>query len=388
MRDCILHLADLHLGAQVSEKLRELDAGSFDSFSRSRDALPERLADWIGESESRVGLVVIAGDLFHSHRPSDQVADRARAALARIAAAVPLVTVPGNHDEYSYAECIYRRSGSRWPGELATAAQPAETWRGELDGGAQVSVTAVTYEAGKSRPGTAVQFPPAPKDRFCVAVVHGTASDHFSGLIVEGERCFTVSHRQVSEAGYRYLALGHIHARSQWTIGRSTAVYPGPPVGPSPSDPGSGALTLVEPGSSGHGVHLVDDADLIGRRWDEHGVDVAPGEGPGELAERLCAGLVHEDRLVPVVRLGGSVDREGFAGELQQLLLESGLVVLVESGGVSLAPPPDLEVLLKEQSLAGEFARAWDGWRKAEQPDEVHAVRVLREGFAALGRGR
>lgn len=386
MRDCILHLADLHLGAPVTGKLRDLDAATFDEFEGSREGLLGRLADWIGLPECRVGLVVIAGDLFHSHAPPKAVAERARQAVAKMAAAVPVLTVPGNHDEYSYAKCIYRQG--RWPGQLVTCTDPAEVWRGELESGSQVAVTAVTYEAGKARPGTTVQFPAAQSDGYGVAAVHATASDYFSGVTLEGERCFKVSHKQVAEAGYRYLALGHIHARNQWTIGRCTAVYPGPPVGPSPADCGSGTLTLAEPGASGAGLHVVDDPELLGWRWDPQRVSVGPGEEPRQLAARLDRVLPRDARQVPVVELTGSVDREDYDGELQQLLVECGRSVLVESRSASLAPPPDLELLLEEESLAGEFVRRWQQWRRQEQPDEAHATHTLREGFAALQRGR
>ncbi len=384
MRDCILHLADLHLGAPISEKLRQLDAASCDAFGRSRDDLPARLADWIDAPECPVGLVLIAGDLFHHHQPPDELADRTRRALAKIAADVPVVTVPGNHDEYSYAQCVYRRG--HWPGQLVTATEPAEVWRGELEGGRPVVVAAVTYEAGKARPGGSVQFPAVEADRFGVAVVHGTVSDYFSGVVVEGERCFTISHRQVAEAGYRYLALGHIHAQNQWTIGNCTAVYPGPPVGPSPADCGSGRLTVLRSGASALPLQTVDDAGLLGWRWDEQSVQVAPGETSQELAERLARALPCEDHRVPVVQLSGSVDREDFETELQRRLLEAGRRVLVEGRSVSLAPPPDLDVLLEEESLAGEFVRRWRQWQESEQPQQAHAAAVLREGFAALKR--
>lgn len=391
MRDCILHLADLHLGAPVTGKLQELDAGSHGEFQRSRDGFLARLADWIATPECRVGLVIIAGDLFHHHQPPDDVAARTRRALARVAATVPVVTVPGNHDEYSYARCVYRQGP--WPGRLITSAEPDEAWQGELEDGSRVVVTAVTYEAGKARPGATVRFPATDPNRFGVAVAHGTVSDYFSGVVLEGERCFTIDHQQVADADYRYLALGHIHARNQWTIGNCTAVYPGPPVGPSPSDHGSGLLTLVQPGPSALPLHTVNDPDLLGWRWDVRRVDVGPGERPQELAERLDRTLPREARRVLAVELTGSVDREQFAGELQQLLAQAGRAVLIEGRAVSLTPPPDLQVLLEEQSLAGEFVRRWQQWREADQPDEAHAVRVLREGFAALcintvGRGR
>ncbi len=386
MRDCILHLADLHIGATVTEKLRELDVQTFDRFADSRHTFPARLADWIGQPNCRVGLVLIAGDLFHNHQPPTEAAAATRRDLAKIAAVVPLITVPGNHDEYSYADCIYRHDRATWPGILAAEPQPAEVWRGSLESGAQVAVTAATYEAGKSRPGTVVELPEAAAGHFCTAVLHGTASDRFSELVVEGERCFKVAHRQAAEAGYRYLALGHIHARSQWTTARCTAVYPGPPVGPSPSDPGAGTLTLAEPGASGAGLHLVDDPDLIGWQWDVHHLDVAPGEEPHELAQRIDGSLARQQRRVAVLELTGSVDRGGFETELQQLLLQAGRTVLVESRAVSLTPPPDLPVLLEEESLIGEFARMWKQWCIEERPDEPHANVVLREGLAAMRR--
>jgi len=380
----LLHLADLHLGAAVTPRLQELDATAAASLDRSRQQLLWRLADWVSLPASRVGLVVIAGDLFHHHAPPQELADRTRQALARMAAVVPVITVPGNHDEYSYANCVYRQGS--WPGRLVTETQPSVVWEGELESGCRVCVSGVAYEAGKLPPGGTPAFPQPDDGRLGIAVVHGTVRDHYREAVVEGERCFRVSHAQAAEAGYRYLALGHVHTSREWTIGPCTAVYPGPPVGPGPSDPGTGSVLMVVPGPGGVVLRRVDDAELLGPRWHAEAVRPEPGEKPKDLADRLLPRLPADPGRIVALTLRGSVDRENYAAELQQAFLEAGRAVLVEAESLSIAAPPDVDALAQEQTLTGEFVRLWREWKQSDQPKEAHALRVLHEGLAALGR--
>lgn len=377
MRDCLLHLADLHLGAPVSARLQLLDPGLHQAMQRSRDSLLSRLAAWIADPLSRVGLVLIAGDLFHTYRPEADLASRARAALAQIAAQVPVVTVPGNHDEYSYADGVYRQGA--WPGILVKEAEPHEVWRGELDEAGSWGVCSAAYVAGAVPPGSRLVFPPV--DRRAVALAHATLSDHFSGL---ADRCFQLEHKQVATAGYRYLAAGLIHKSQRWRHGDCEALYPGPPVGPSPSDPGSGSLALVEMRPNALRIQRVEEPELLGHRWLCRAVQVAPGEKPPQVAQRCLPLLADDPRQIAVLSLEGSVDSEDFAAQMQARLLELGRTAVVEMADVILAPPPDLETLLQEQTLAGEFARAWRDWRRENKPHADYAARVLHEGLDAL----
>ncbi len=386
MRDCVLHLADLHLGAAVSEALEKLDESAARGLAEARNALLDRLADWVGGASSRVGLVVIAGDLFDSHAPPAEVAQRTRQALAKMAAVVPVITVPGNHDEYSYPSGIYRRSSDSWPGLLVSQSSPGRVWDGELGGGTRVCVAAVTYEAGKTPPGGTPAFPPPEHGRLGIAVVHGTVQDYYSATVVEGERCFRVSHSQAAQAGYQYLAMGHIHRPRQWTKGTCLAGYPGPPVGPRPSDPGAGFVLLVQLGRAGPKWVPVEDPALVGPRWHVDRVAPDPGEKPKQLAARLAPRLPRDPGWIVALCLHCTVDRPSYAGELQEAFLERGQTVLVEADAVRIAPPPDLESLRREETFAGEFVRAWDLWRQSKQPDEATALRVLHEGLSALGR--
>ena len=58
----------------------------------------------------RVHAVLLAGDLFDSHRPPARVVDLARRELARLReAGIPVLAVPGTHDSLLQPDCIYRR---------------------------------------------------------------------------------------------------------------------------------------------------------------------------------------------------------------------------------------------------------------------------------------
>src|SRR5438128_7423871 len=90
MRDSILHLADLHLGAPVAARLDELLPTAHAKLERSRNTFLIRLADWVAAPENRVGLVLLAGDRFQHHPPTEQLANTARLARGRIATVVPV----------------------------------------------------------------------------------------------------------------------------------------------------------------------------------------------------------------------------------------------------------------------------------------------------------
>ena len=91
----IAHLADVHLGYRAYSRLtsngvnqREVDV--FRAFSETLDLLPGLEPD----------LVIIAGDLFHSVRPSNFAVQHAFRLLAefRSRSAAPVVIIGGNHD--------------------------------------------------------------------------------------------------------------------------------------------------------------------------------------------------------------------------------------------------------------------------------------------------
>lgn len=89
----ILHTADSHIGAALPARPRQIGPRRgddlVDSFSRALDAARAHAVD----------LVIHAGDLFDSARPSARALAAAAEPLLRVAAGgTPVVIVPGNHE--------------------------------------------------------------------------------------------------------------------------------------------------------------------------------------------------------------------------------------------------------------------------------------------------
>ena len=60
---------------------------------------------------------MIVGDLFETHCPEEPLVAAAVAQLRRLEqAGIPVVTVPGNHDEITYPNSVYQTRRDDWPG--------------------------------------------------------------------------------------------------------------------------------------------------------------------------------------------------------------------------------------------------------------------------------
>ena len=126
----LLHVADLHmgwghgyLGGRSAERRAEADG------------VIDRIVEFALDPDHRIKAVLVAGDLFDSPNPPEETSGRVIAALTRLeGAGIRVVTVPGNHDEYSYPDSVYRRHEGRWPGILITSPEPGFATVLELGG--------------------------------------------------------------------------------------------------------------------------------------------------------------------------------------------------------------------------------------------------------------
>ena len=99
----LAHLADLHLGFRAYHRLvpgrdggaaPRYNAREYDVATAFRTALDRII-------ELEVDLVLVAGDVFHTVRPSNAAIAAAFRQFARLSAAlpdVPVVIIAGNHD--------------------------------------------------------------------------------------------------------------------------------------------------------------------------------------------------------------------------------------------------------------------------------------------------
>jgi DNA repair protein SbcD/Mre11 len=227
----ILHTADVHL---------DLDSYAADPHTRRyRNVIHQAFSTVIDLAiQENVDLVLIAGDLFDSNRPSDAVVDFAVQELRR--AGRPTVVIPGNHDCLN-TQSVYRRV------DLA-AACPDLLFISHPDGERhQVSAQNLVLWGRGMVEHEPTYHPlggmPRPQgDAWHIALGHGFFMDDD----VPSYRSSPIYAGEIRASGWDYVALGHCHAFSDVSQGPVTAYYSGAP-GFFPGAHGAdGYVALVE----------------------------------------------------------------------------------------------------------------------------------------------
>ncbi len=370
----ILHLADLHLGWKPAFMARE----QAEERRRRRDGLLARAVDLALDPGRRIGLVVIAGDLFDTHCPEEPLVAAAVAQLRRLEqAGIPVVTVPGNHDEITYPNSVYQTRRDGWPGLLVTNPHPAHVATIEAQG-ETVHLYSLAYTGGVTQTRPAIrQFPRLDQPGLHVAIFHGTLGD---GL---GDRSLPLDPDALGRAGYDYIALGHIHKPSEVRLGRGLAVYPGAVEGKGFDDPGTRQFTIasVEPG----GVTLERVPDPAAQRVAVHDLDVSGLPGAARV-EAAVAALADPEAIVRV-RLTGTapelLDAEAIEAACAHRFFH--LEVVDETDALS---PALLDRWAGERTILGEFIRRMRRQMEEEQDEGERAIleEALRRGVQAMRR--
>ncbi|MFO8060895.1 MAG: DNA repair exonuclease [Bacillota bacterium] len=298
-----LHLADLHLGWSPSF----LEGDRRAARRRERDAALRRAVDWALRED--VHFVLIAGDLFDSHAPGRGTAREAAEQLARLErAGLRVITVPGNHDEISYHNSIYRREGDSWPGYLVTDPMPAHCLSFEVSG-TSVHLYSMAYTGGVTNVSGLGQLPRLSEGGIHIGVFHGSLDWD------AGERSLPLSSRALERAGYHYTALGHIHRHQVTRVGGGLCCYAGMVEHKSLAEPGVGHLTIV---SAADDEITLEKPPLPARdhRWET--IDVSPLSDQDELIRR-CRELANPEAVVGV-QLRGAATFPLIPGQLQDAL--------------------------------------------------------------------
>lgn len=401
----ILHLADLHLGAAHSY-LGDRAAAR----AKETDAVMERVADWLtGPGAGKVGAVLIAGDLFDDPRPSDALAGAVVRAIRRIEeAGIPTITVPGNHDEWTYPDGVYRKYERSWPGRLVTEPEPSIVATLDLDGTAIEIVSCAFLQGRNPAPGQWKSPLPGTREPGVrrVGVFHGTLTQ-LGSFIAEGPRAFPLDLDRLAGWGLDYVALGHIHRRRDFHSGSCLALYPGPIEGLGFADAGSRVATLVDlSGTSARlqpvdaraaGIRarevIVETVDMAGVTDEAHLeariVEIAGAAGTAG-ASGASPGAAGKDAPKPIARivLGGRPSFQLQTEELQRRLAGAfeHLEIEAASAGASLGA---WESLAAQRTLEGIFvSKVLE--KRAEETDPERAGfwdEVAEEGLRSLGRG-
>lgn len=362
-----LHLADLHLGwspKRLGTKAPERQ--------KQRDTLIQRAVDYA--LEEKLELVVIAGDLFETHRPSDALAQTVLTQLRRLMdAGVQLITTPGNHDEITYADSVYHKYKDEWPGVLVMNPIPAHVTT-LFVAGDPVHVYSLAYTGGITPASEPLRdLPRLSASGFHLAVFHGT--------IGKGdERSLPLDRGALEAAQYDYVALGHIHQPSVTQFGRTPVVYSGCLEGKGFDDPGVPYWTVIEVSGS---KATVTKPELGVQPIIVKELDVTPLDSQ-DAVEKVIAGLVDNDTMVRVRLTGAlhfSLDAEALERRYRDAFYYLELRDETDAIGEKL-----LEVWAAERTIRGVFVkRMWDKLQAATSEQERQQVtRALRYGVRAL----
>jgi DNA repair protein SbcD/Mre11 len=198
----LVHLSDLHLGYRQYQRLtpggvnqREADVAA--TFRASIERVIELEPD----------VVIVAGDIFHTVRPTNQAILHAFMQFARLAQALPNATimlVAGNHDTPRSSETggilqLFTQLG------LCVVDREARQFS-FADG--RLSILAVPDVPGLVRPA----LTPDPNAEFNVLVIHGEVQGMLPESVTAADRAAVeISREEIGAARWDYVALGHYH---------------------------------------------------------------------------------------------------------------------------------------------------------------------------------
>lgn len=207
----IAHLADLHLGYRAYHRVtaRGVNTREADVSSAFRQAI-ERVITLAPD------LVLIAGDVFHTVRPSNSaIADAFRqfSLLAASLPDVPIVMIAGNHDSPRSSDtgnilALFREI----PGVVVVAEEASAVRLEAID----ASVLCLPHNALTAESQTVLE--PDAQARHNVLMLHGTVG----GNVAEQKLRYVseyggamVHDTQIGPRRWEYVALGHYHIATE-----------------------------------------------------------------------------------------------------------------------------------------------------------------------------
>jgi DNA repair exonuclease SbcCD nuclease subunit len=298
----LVHLSDIHLGfrqyqRQTRAGINQREADVATSLRRVIDVVIELRPD----------LVLIAGDVFHTVRPTNPAILHAFLQFSRLKQMLPdttVVMVAGNHDTPRTAEtgCILRLFSPL--GITVVEGEPKRITFHERD----LSILAVP-DMAQGRP----RLEPDPSAKYNVLLLHGEIEGVLPKYGRELDRApMEITLEELGAQRWDYVALGHYHV---YRPVAENAFYSGSLDYTSTNPWGE----LIEERESGHGGKGIIEHDLANnthkfhaippeRRW----VDLAPlsgaGLSPASLDEAIrealdnCEGGIDEKIVRLVVR--------------------------------------------------------------------------------------
>ncbi len=379
----ILHAADLHIDSPLGG-LTAYEGAPVDEIRGATRRATENLIEAAIDHE--VALVVLAGDIFDGDWPDYGTGLFWHAQLDRLAEAdIPVVSVAGNHDARS------RISRNLTLPSNVTALSTSEPEAVTFDD-LGVQVIGRGYATRDETSDLTEAYPDADPGLFTIGLLHTSLTGrpghaNYAPTTVDALR----------SKGYRYWALGHVHAREvvhedPWIV------FPGNTQGRHARETGPKGATLVtiEDGEVAAVEHLV--LDVV--RWDRCTIDatdhVSVDDVRSSVADRFATIVDDADGRLAAVRVeitGASpvhaelwADPHGFEADVRASANARGRL-WVEKVKVDTTRPADLAAA-RADDVVGALAARIDALRA--DPDALaayeHVFADLRKKLGADAR--
>lgn len=198
----LVHLSDLHLGYRQYQRLTPggVNQREADVAATFRAAIERVIA-------LRPDVIVVAGDVFHSVRPTNQAILHAFIQFGRLVQALPeaiVLLVAGNHDTPRSTETggilqLFAQLGlTVVDREARRLAFPDR----------ELSILAVPDVPNMVRP----SLTPDPDARINLLVLHGEVQGMLPANVLAADRApVEISHEELGASRWDYVALGHYH---------------------------------------------------------------------------------------------------------------------------------------------------------------------------------
>lgn len=369
----LLHVADVHLGAPL---------GNFEGYAAHRrehvEAAFRRTVD--AALAERVHAVLLAGDLFDTHRPEARVVELARRELARLReAGIPVLAVPGTHDSLLLPDCVYRREDLP-----IDRLFDAPTFDGpyRLDaGGTPVWIYGIA--ADPRRPGGWTSLTRTADEGIHVALVHAACKDRPDWTIQPEDLPFDAA--DLPRMGMDYVALGHYHNQRVFEApdGRVLAAYPGSIEGRDWTETGPRRVLLVE-WADGAPAPTLRPIPVHSRVLESGELDVSGAVSEDDVRERIRAHCPRESlwRIVLVGEPETPLRPDSIAADLEA---HYGYLQVVDE--TTVVTSRRVADLCEERTVRGEFFRRLvaERERAAGERERRVADRALKLGMRVLG---
>lgn len=304
----ILHTSDIQLDAPFLF----LGEGGKRHRQQIRDTFETvvKLAD-----RERYDLLLIAGDLFDSNRPSQITVDLVSSLLRNLA--IPVCVLPGNHDCYD-THSIYRKY--TFPSNVVIfTEQRTEQMLPELD----VTVHGKAIRRPESTESPLMDVHRTGKTRFEVAIAHGNL---VGGVVESPPR--PIQPKEIEDCGMDYVALGDWHAFSDRSEGRVRACYSGAPEPMAFDQEGCGFVASVALDVRGIDVKPVRvgkiaakqvSIDVTGKTAQEVLEEILDRADPNLMLEVSLIGLQREGEVLSPEELGALLSPRFYALRFRDL---------------------------------------------------------------------